>query len=275
MSSIAMDNVRFIELSETLGDYHGVVKKIRFFDESIRSSDDVEAKNEYLKVLARIQTALVYEQIHGTGSLLDLDSTHNQYKISIGLITAEQVAAARRHRGAKRSVEVTDLSDVEIAAIAVSEDETDQPYDLDDIPDPHEPDGSGSGSERMMAVSLMLAAMEYSERRRSYSTVVRMVEFYDDSIRRRGEPGELTRYAALTERIAPALEYEKQFGEGSLLDLDDPENISWIKAGIIKPWIVEAARRDRERIAVLNSTATPEAVGSEVEGRKHDGLSNT
>ncbi|WP_322517164.1 hypothetical protein SR870_06295 [Rhodopseudomonas palustris] len=113
-----------------------------------------------------------------------------------------------------------------------------------------------------MAIGVMIDAMEYAEERTNYSNVAAMIEFYEMSIRARGDVASINRYDALLRRIAPALEYEKTFGAGSLLNLEDPDNAALIRAGIIKHHKVEAALRHRGRTCALGFTKEASALDS-------------
>lgn len=94
----ARSSVRAIKHSEAHGDYQTVSKLLRYYGDSIENSQDTEAKIEYRNIVARIQPFIEYEKVYGVGSFLELDRPLTRYKISIGLITNEQVESALRHR---------------------------------------------------------------------------------------------------------------------------------------------------------------------------------
>lgn len=105
----------------------------------------------------------------------------------------------------------------------------------------------------MMEIGLMIEAMEYAEQRSNYSSVASMIAFYDKSIKERGDARSIKRYDELVQRTALALECERRFGAGSLLDLEHLDNVELIRAGIIRSHKVEAALRYRERICAFKS----------------------
>lgn len=116
----ACAKVRAIKYSEELGNYSNVAKHIRLHSGSIMSSADADARADYLSVLERAKPSFDYERIHGVGSLLKLEAPLNQKLISSGLITAQQVDAALRHR-ARQSAFTPAVQKMELGEVLLQE----------------------------------------------------------------------------------------------------------------------------------------------------------
>jgi 3-deoxy-D-arabino-heptulosonate 7-phosphate (DAHP) synthase class II len=105
----------------------------------------------------------------------------------------------------------------------------------------------------MVGDAASVQAMEYAEELGDYSNVASIIRLHGEQLEISENADAKERYAKLVERVAPAFEYEKTCGKGSLLKLEKPDNISLISLGLISQQEVEAASRHRERLSVLSS----------------------
>jgi hypothetical protein len=105
----------------------------------------------------------------------------------------------------------------------------------------------------MVGDSASIQAMEYAEELGDYSNVASIIRVHGEQLEVSENIDAKERYAKLLERAAPAFEYEKTYGKGSLLKLEKPDNISLIAIGLISQQEVEAALQHRERGFILTS----------------------
>lgn len=97
-----------------------------------------------------------------------------------------------------------------------------------------------------------LEAMLHAEERGSYSVLGSFIERYGQRLRESPDEGVGTAYLELVERTKGAFEYEAEHGRRSLMKWDHPDNIEWVRIGLIK-----LTERDRRAFEACNGFASP------------------
>lgn len=104
---LALECMRF---SEESGNYRSLQLQIEAKHPTMQECTDQKIRTEYTALLARVANARAYEQLHGEGSLLNLNHPSVQRHIKRRLIGEERVAAATAQANRQSRSELTSRS---------------------------------------------------------------------------------------------------------------------------------------------------------------------
>ena len=102
-----------------------------------------------------------------------------------------------------------------------------------------------------MSTQSTLRAIEHAERLGSYTAVARLIARHGMRFEDHLSDDVKEEYSRTLSRVAPALAFERVYGAGSLLKLNDPLNVGLIADGIIPAHEIDAAKRHVTRNSLI------------------------